>query len=432
MTIYTVKRGDTLYSIAKKHATTVAMLANDNGISKDDILTVGQDLVIRKPELTYVVRSRDTLGGIAAMFGLTSKTLFRNNPFLMGNENTKLLPGEEFVIQGEKTTQGQISVTGYAYPFIAEGNLRAVLPFLTYLGVFSYGIQEEDASLVGIDDGKMLKMAEAYDVIPIMMLTTVNSTGTFRSETAVKVLSDADFQKKLIDNVRNAVKEKGYGGVEVDFEYVPPQYAEEYAGFIDELRSALAVYGKVVFADLAPKTSSNQPGLLYEAHDYGLMGDAADRLLLMTYEWGYTYGPPMAVAPLPNVRRVVEYATTEIPSFKLRLGIPNYGYNWTLPFIKGKSKAKSLSHQEALYLAKEKHAEIHFDEKARAPYFIYYDKNNGETMEHIVWFENARSLYEKLLLVSEYKLNGTGIWTVMKPFVPFWTLLATLFQIDNE
>ena len=73
MTIYTVKRGDTLYSIAKKHATTVAMLANDNGISKDDILTVGQDLVIRKPELTYVVRSRDTLGGIAAMFGLTSK-----------------------------------------------------------------------------------------------------------------------------------------------------------------------------------------------------------------------------------------------------------------------------------------------------------------------------------------------------------------------
>ena len=161
MTIYTVKRGDTLYSIAKKHATTVAMLANDNGISKDDILTVGQDLVIRKPELTYVVRSRDTLGGIAAMFGLTSKTLFRNNPFFMGNENTKLLPGEELVIQGETTTQGQISVTGYAYPFIAEGNLRAVLPFLTYLGVFSYGIQEEDASLVGIDDGKMLKMAEA-------------------------------------------------------------------------------------------------------------------------------------------------------------------------------------------------------------------------------------------------------------------------------
>ncbi len=52
----------------------------------------------------------------------------------------------------------------------------------------------------------------------------------------------------------------------------------------------------------------------------------------MTYEWGYKYGPNMAVAPLNMVRRVLDYAVTEIIPEKIMLGIPNYGYDWPLPF----------------------------------------------------------------------------------------------------
>ena len=51
----------------------------------------------------------------------------------------------------------------------------------------------------------------------------------------------------------------------------------------------------------------------------------------MTYELGYTGGPPMAVAPLDKVRQVVDYALTEIPAEKLFLGVPVYGYDWPLP-----------------------------------------------------------------------------------------------------
>ena len=83
----------------------------------------------------------------------------------------------------------------------------------------------------------------------------------------------------------------------------------------------------------------------------GLLGQAADRVLLMTYEWGYTYGPPMAVAPLPNVRAVLDYAVTEIPSEKIFLGIPNYGYDWPLPFVQGTTRAQSISNQRAIELA---------------------------------------------------------------------------------
>jgi len=38
---------------------------------------------------------------------------------------------------------------------------------------------------------------------------------------------------------------------------------------------------------LAPKTSGEMTGLLYEAHDYPAIGAIADLVLLMTYEWGY-------------------------------------------------------------------------------------------------------------------------------------------------
>ena len=110
----------------------------------------------------------------------------------------------------------------------------------------------------------------------------------------------------------------------------------------------------MIFTSLAPKTSAAQSGLLYEGHDYGRIGPTSDYVLLMTYEWGYTYGPPLAVAPKPQVRQVIEYALSEIPSSKIFMGIPNYGYDWTLPYVRGESKAQSLSNIEALRLAGEK------------------------------------------------------------------------------
>ena len=83
---------------------------------------------------------------------------------------------------------------------------------------------------------------------------------------------------------------------------------------------------------LAPKYSDQQSGVLYEGMDYALLGAAANSVFLMTYEWGYTYGEPMAVAPVNQVRRVAEYALTRIPAEKIVLGVPNYGYDWPCPF----------------------------------------------------------------------------------------------------
>ena len=101
---------------------------------------------------------------------------------------------------------------------------------------------------------------------------------------------------------------------------------------------------------LAPKTSATQQGKWYEAHDYRAHGQIADFVVIMTYEWGYSGGPAMAVSPIDQVRKVLEYAITEMPPNKIMMGQNLYGYDWTLPFVQG-TVAKAVSPQQAIELA---------------------------------------------------------------------------------
>lgn len=136
----------------------------------------------------------------------------------------------------------------------------------------------------------------------------------------------------------------------------------------------------------------------------------------------------MAVAPLNQVRRVVEYAVTRIPPAKINLGIPNYGYDWTLPFVRGESRADAISNTEAVQIAIANDAVIQFDETAMSPFFTY--EKNGR--QHEVWFEDVRSMREKFSLISQYGLEGAGYWQLMSLFRANWLLLADTFWITKE
>lgn len=133
----------------------------------------------------------------------------------------------------------------------------------------------------------------------------------------------------------------------------------------------------------------------------------------------------MAVAPINEVRRVVEYAVSEIQASKIALGIPNYGYDWTLPFVQGTSRAEAISLQRAVELAIENDVPIEFDPVAMSPFFRY----TKDGLEHEVWFEDVRSIREKFDLVTEYDLRGAVYWQIMTFFRPNWILMEDTFQI---
>ena len=425
MVIHVVRPGDSVYSIAQEYGIPVSQLLFDNQLSDPSRLVIGQTLVVRFPQQVHTVQAGQTLASIAQQYGTTMRQLQRNNPVLGGRET--VYPGQTLVITYQQVKEGTLSVNGYAYPFIDRALLRSTLPFLTFLTPFTYGITE-DGDLVDLDDTELIAMAKQSGVAPLMHLSTLTQEGGFSNDLASLVLNDADIQNRLIDNLVTTIQAKGYRGLDVDFEFVFPQDAGPYAAFIRNLASTLNPLGLPVIVALAPKTSSTQPGLLYEGHDYAALGAAANEVLLMTYEWGYTYGPPMAVAPLPNVRAVVEYALTQIPAEKIWLGVPNYGYDWPLPFVQGQTKADSISNRYAVQLALRYNVEIQYDERAQSPWFRYRDESG---VEHEVWFEDARSIRAKLALIPEYGLRGAGYWNLMRPFPQNWVVLSSLYNIRD-
>ncbi len=432
MIIHTVEQGDSIYSIAREYGVPPSRIITDNMLTSPASLVPGQTLVILFPTLTHTVRGGETLYSIAEDFGVDLLTLYRNNPSLDGTPT--VFPGQVLNILYEAPPLGEITTLGYVYPFIERSVLRRTLPYLTYLSIFTYGITDE-GDLIPPEggDSELISIAREYGTVPLMMLTSLNSEGYFSNELAARILSDDALQDRVIAETVRIMESAGYGGVDVDFEYVSPDVRDRYAEFIRKLKAA-AGEDFVVFVSLAPKNSAEQRGLLYEGHDYPALGAAADYVLLMTYEWGYTYGPPLAVAPIDQVRRVLDYGTSVIPPEKIQLGVPNYGYDWPLPYVRGESRADSISNVEAVDIARRRGVPISFDEESMAPTFSYFDRPStyADAVEHEVWFEDARSIDAKLRLITEYGLNGASVWNVMRYFPQMWLLVNQLFSIRRE
>lgn len=405
MLIHTVESGETLYSIAGRYGVDASVLGFDNDIADPLRLPVGQPIAVVFPTVTHAVRGGETLFSIAELYGVTPNHIYERNLFLNGLPNINI--GQTLYIQTEREVLGSFATGGYAYPFVSESLLRRALPFMRALMPFTYGFRT-DGSLVPLDDTAMISAASDYGTEAVMHISTLTDGDNFSVELASTLFGSAELQSRLIDSIIANMQAKGYTALDVDFEFLGSENAESYAEFIALCRERLHSYGYGVMTALAPKTSDNQQGTLYEGHDYALLGEAADAVLLMTYEWGYTYGPPMAVSPITPLGEVVDYALTRIPAEKILLGISNYGYDFTLPYIQGVSRATSVSTKRAFTIASENGAEIFFDTEAQAPYFDY----TLDGAMHRVWFEDVRSISARLRLMAEKRLRGALWWNL--------------------
>ena len=364
----------------------------------------------------YTVKQGDTLYSIGRQFGFTVNTLINTNgDTVTGN----LAVGQAVIIPTPDTDKRQALINGYAYPFIEDSSLYGYSTVLSLISPFSYGITEQ-GTLISLDDKELILKAQNLGIKPLLLVTSLTESGVFSSERIGSVLTS--FSEQLINSIVEKLQTADYFGVDIDFEYIPQNLASVYAEFITNLKAKISPLGYYVFVSLAPKTSQEQRGLLYEAHDYSALGEAADYLLIMTYEWGYTYGPPMAIAPINKVRQVIDFAVTQMPPEKILLGIPNYAYDWTLPYIQG-SAARSLTNENAVITAQQKNAEIMFDDIAKTPYYNYTE--NG--ISHVVWFEDARSVKARCDLIKEYNLAGAGIWNIMAFYKPLETTVFSNF-----
>lgn len=413
--IHIFQGNETVSSIASYYGVSASRIRYDNSIPIGAEPVEGQALLVLIPELIHRVESGETVSSIANLYSIGEKQLVRNNPYLI---SSPLNVGDYVVISYRDKSYYPAHITGYAYPNISRNNLREALLYINDLAIFSYGFTP-DGALIQPNDTRLLNEAISFGVNPILVLTPSTDLRAFSNELINNIVNDEAAQDRLLGEITSVMYEKGYTGIDMDFEYIRGENRDAYTAFIQKTANIMRSNGFTTNVALAPKTSADQRGLLYEGIDYRALGEAADSVLLMTYEWGYTYGPPMAVAPIPQVTRVLEYALSEIPANKIDLGIPNYGYDWPLPFVQGQTRARTIGNMQAVEIARDNGASIQFSNTSQAPFFTYPD--------HEVWFEDVRSIDRKFDLIEENSLRGGGYWNLLRAFRPNWLLLNERF-----
>ena len=422
MEIYVVKQGDTLYQIANRYGVSVDKIIMDNELTDAENLVVGQTIVILNNQTTHTVVSGDTLFKISQMYNVNLQDLVRANPQITNPFNLKI----GSIVNIPQVAKREIEVNGYCFVNIDDDVLEKTLPSLTYLSIFSYEVLP-DGNLVNIrNDGRLIEKARDSRVAPMMVITNIENNSTFSSELAHQILTNSVAQANLIRNVVATMEQKNYYGVDIDFEYLYPEDRVAYNNFLAAMAAAVRPLGFILTTAVAPKYSRNQQGILYEAHDYQAHGSIVDHVIIMTYEWGYTYSPPMAVAPAGEVRKVLEYAVTEIPSQKIFMGMPNYGYDWNIPFVEG-TAATTISNTGAVDLARRVGSFIQYNEVQQSPYFNYWTNNQ----QHEVWFDDARSVEARLKFVNDFNLGGVSYWTINRYFPQNWLVLNAMFNVKK-
>ena len=423
MQIHVVRSGETLTKIAQAYGITFQEIAEANQVPDRNRLVVGQTLVIPTYGQYHWVQPGESLWMISRRYNITVQELVRINQ--IQNPNNVPVGLRLYLPQKPRPT---VETNAYIDPRMTRARsaeaVDKVGEQLTYLAIFSYAVNR-DGNLTPVEDQPSLNAAFKDRALPLLVLTNFEE-GQFSTEIATAILTNEALQDRVLNQVLRIMEEKGYRGLDFDFEYLGAENRERYVRFLQKARQLLKARGYYISAALAPKNRADQRGVLYEGHDYQAIGQVVDFIFFMTYEWGWSGGSPMAVSPLPQMRGVMEYAITVVPKAKIMMGMPLYGYDWTLPYVVGGKFARSISPQTALELAIRYGVSINYDKVSQAPWFRYTDE---EGKRHEVWFEDARSMQAKFDLVKELGIRGFYYWVLGNDFPQNWLLIEDNFVV---
>lgn len=419
MFVHTVQPGDSLFSISGRYGISLEQLRSINGLEVTNIVP-GQSLLI--PLYIYTVQPGDSLTNIARKAFVSLEQLRTANPLI--NPDV-LQPGMQIIIPDISN----YVATSLSYYVVRNPELDRLLindfaPYSSYISIFDYQFAPNGDLTTNLNDLVAIEETWRNRVTPLATITNLVPEG-FSSELAHQVLNNPTSRTNLVNNIFYLVSHKGYGGVNIDFERINSEDRDLFTGFLRQLKDRFERESYVLTIAVPTKNSEDIPWL--EGYDYGGIGAVVDFMFIMAYDWHYPGSEPGPVAPITEVQRTVEFAIDRVPRSKIILGVPLYGYDWSIPYEPG-GLASALSNQNAINTAMRYQSPVQYSDNFETPYFRYRDEQG---LAHEVWFEDVRSIGMKMRLVQDYNLAGIGAWQLTLGFVAGPWIFTKFFSVKK-
>lgn len=421
MNLHVVRSGESIWEIARQYGVTPESITTLNQLPSTRVVP-GQTLAIPTQARSYIVMPADTLYTIAARYRLSVAQLLAANPQVQGNAITA---GQMLTLPAiERTNIVALGFLELMQPHTDQMNVYSEAPHYTYLALFGYGMTATGSVAPANDQPALQAMAQTK-ASPVATLSNWTGTG-FSPDAVHTVLSSAPLRQQYIAEALDIIQARQYRAVVIDFESLHAEDREPFVQFLAELSVKLKPLNVALIVCVMPITGH----LYYEkpiiqAYDYAGIAQYATYIMLMSYNWSWPGGPPGPVAALPLVEDNIVYALQQMSNQQVLLGLIRYGYEWAIPYQPGEVTG-TWDVQAVVEKAMREQIPIQFDEQSATPSLTYWD-NLGK--QHVVWFEDARSLQYKLQLVEKYQLSGIAAWELSERFVQFNPLVADQFTI---
>ncbi len=220
---------------------------------------------------------------------------------------------------------------------------------------------------------------------------------------SLDAIGTEDARARTVGNLVALAAARGYDGLNLDFELLPPEARPSFAAFVTSLATALHARGQTLTVSVFPDVEV--PPAVSGFLDYRAIGQAADFVVLMAYDLHWLATGPGPVAPLPWVEASLDSLLKYVPARRVILGIGTHAYDW--PTTPGSGRAEYLTTRTALQRASAAGSTMRRDPASRQSAFAYTSEV-GALRE--VWVQDAAHVVDKVELARRRGLRGVAVW----------------------
>ncbi len=306
-----------------------------------------------------------------------------------------------------------------------------ILTTLAYFGVEVDG----NGNLVKDDPGyqtfrsseatSLFKKAHAGGTRVVLTLTQM------RNNPILALMDSDEAQSNLIEESVNLVKQRGIDGINVDLEFAGDPgdyYRARFSQFVGNLTNRMHREVPGSHVTISVYASAVKDPKIY---DIAALGRVSDGIFMMAYDFAVASSDnAIPTAPLNghengaywyDIATAVDDFLKFMPSEKLILGVPYYGYNYLVyePTVKAETRPsyswRGRPASQTYTVVQDKfnsssEAVRGWDDNGKVGYIAYYVPETDTW--RMIFMEDTRSLGIKYDFAKEKSLGGVGIWAL--------------------